>query len=71
MTPCTRRFFLGLVEAIVIPGMVILTSIWYTQSEVPFRFSILYSFNGWAGIFGGFVAYGVCPFPSHLSAVVV
>ncbi|KAI0707432.1 MFS general substrate transporter [Cerioporus squamosus] len=54
-----NRFFLGLVEAIVNPGLTILTSIWYTQSEVPFRVLIWASFNGWSGIFGGFVAYGI------------
>ncbi|OJT05237.1 hypothetical protein TRAPUB_3975 [Trametes pubescens] len=54
-----NRFFLGLLEAIVTPGLTILTSIWYAQNEVPFRALIWYSFNGWAGIFGGFMAYGV------------
>ncbi|KAI9069933.1 MFS general substrate transporter [Trametes sanguinea] len=54
-----NRFFLGLLEAIVTPGMTLLTSIWYAQAEVPFRSLIWYSFNGWAGIFGGFVAYGI------------
>ncbi|KAI0357268.1 MFS general substrate transporter [Trametes cingulata] len=54
-----NRFFLGLLEAIVTPGLTVLTSIWYAQSEVPFRSLIWYSFNGWAGIFGGFVAYGI------------
>ncbi|KAI0368206.1 MFS general substrate transporter [Pilatotrama ljubarskyi] len=54
-----NRFFLGVLEAIVTPGLTVLTSIWYAQSEVPFRALIWYSFNGWAGIFGGFMAYGV------------
>ncbi|KAI0706690.1 MFS general substrate transporter [Earliella scabrosa] len=54
-----NRFFLGLLEAIVTPGMTILTSIWYPQTEVPFRSLIWYSFNGWAGILGGFLAYGI------------
>ena len=54
-----HSFFLGLLEAIVAPGMTILTAIWYTQAEVPFRSLVWYSFNGWAGVFGGFVAYGV------------
>ncbi|TBU42628.1 MFS general substrate transporter [Dichomitus squalens] len=55
----TNRFFLGVVEAVVTPGMTILTSVWYTQTEVPFRVVTWVSFNGWAGIFGGFIAYGV------------
>ncbi|OBZ73439.1 hypothetical protein A0H81_07257 [Grifola frondosa] len=54
-----NRFFLGIFEAIVTPGLTILTSTWYTQSEVPLRLLIWYSFNGWLGIFGGFVAYGI------------
>ncbi|CDO72574.1 hypothetical protein BN946_scf184983.g57 [Trametes cinnabarina] len=54
-----NRFFLGVLEAIITPGMTLMTSIWYAQSEVPFRHLAWYSFNGWAGIFGGFLAYGV------------
>ncbi|KAI9069932.1 MFS general substrate transporter [Trametes sanguinea] len=54
-----NRFFLGLLEAVVSPGLTLLTSIWYAQSEVPFKYLVWYSFNGWAGIFGGFMAYGV------------
>ncbi|KAI0707433.1 MFS general substrate transporter [Cerioporus squamosus] len=54
-----NRLFLGLVEAVVTPGITILTSIWYAQSEVPFRTLIWCSFNGWAGIIGGFLAYGI------------
>ena len=46
-------------EAFVTPGLTILTAIWYTETEVPFRVLMWCSFNGWAGIFGGFVAYGV------------
>lgn len=40
--------------------MTLLTAIWYAQPEVPLRTLIWYSFNGWGGIFGGFMAYGVC-----------
>ncbi|PCH34581.1 MFS general substrate transporter, partial [Wolfiporia cocos MD-104 SS10] len=52
-------FFLGLIESIVTPGMTLLTAIWYAQPEVPLRTMIWYSFNGWSGIFGGFLAYGI------------
>ena len=55
----SSRLFLGLVEAVVTPGLTILTSIWYAQHEVPFRTLIWCSFNGWGGIVGGFLAYGV------------
>ncbi|KAH9938890.1 MFS general substrate transporter [Epithele typhae] len=54
-----NRLLLGMFEAIVTPGMTLLTGIWYTQSEVPFRSLIWYSFNGWAGIFGDLVAFGI------------
>ncbi|CCL98378.1 uncharacterized protein FIBRA_00373 [Fibroporia radiculosa] len=52
-------FFLGIIESIVTPGLTLLTAIWYAQAEVPLRTMIWYSFNGWAGIFGGFLAYGI------------
>ncbi|KZT03080.1 MFS general substrate transporter [Laetiporus sulphureus 93-53] len=52
-------FFLGIIESIVTPGLTLLTAIWYAQPEVPLRTMIWYSFNGFAGIFGGFLAYGV------------
>ncbi|KAI0728947.1 MFS general substrate transporter [Fomitopsis betulina] len=52
-------FFLGIVESVVTPGLTLLTAIWYSQPEVPLRTMIWYSFNGWGGIFGGFMAYGV------------
>ncbi|EMD31559.1 hypothetical protein CERSUDRAFT_78016 [Gelatoporia subvermispora B] len=61
--PDLEHFFLGLVEAIVTPGLTILTSIWYSQSEVPLRAMIWYTFNGWSGILGGFVAYAIGTIP--------
>ena len=64
-------FFLGLLEAVVTPGLTILTAIWYTQSELPFRVLIWTSFNGWSGIFGGFVAYGVSSCVASVSAWIV
>ncbi|KZT64081.1 MFS general substrate transporter [Daedalea quercina L-15889] len=52
-------FFLGIVESIVTPGLTLLTAVWYAQPEVPLRTMIWYGFNGWGGIFGGFMSYGV------------
>ncbi|KAH9840562.1 MFS general substrate transporter [Rhodofomes roseus] len=52
-------FFLGIVESVVTPGLTLLTAVWYAQPEVPLRTMIWYSFNGWGGIFGGFMSYGV------------
>ncbi|KAL8832424.1 MAG: hypothetical protein Q9170_004882 [Blastenia crenularia] len=53
------RFFLGVFEAAVTPGFALFTSQWYTKKEQGTRVGIWFSFNGWAQIFGGFLAYGI------------
>ncbi|KAK6597022.1 major facilitator superfamily transporter [Botrytis cinerea] len=53
------RFFLGVFEAAVTPGFTLFTSQWYTQKEQGLRTGIWFSFNGFAQIFGGLVAYGI------------
>ncbi|KAF2115221.1 major facilitator superfamily domain-containing protein [Lophiotrema nucula] len=53
------RFFLGVFEAAVTPGFALFTSQWYTKKEQGTRIGIWFSFNGFAQIFGGLVAYGV------------
>lgn len=53
------RFFLGLFEAAVTPGWALFTSQWYTMSEQGMRVNMWFSFNGFAQIFGGVVAYGI------------
>ena len=53
------RFFLGVFEAAVTPGFALFTSQWYTKKEQGTRVGIWFSFNGWAQIFGGLVAYGI------------
>ncbi|PNS20595.1 hypothetical protein CAC42_322 [Sphaceloma murrayae] len=53
------RFFLGAFEAAVTPGFTLLTSQWYRKSEQGLRTGIWFSFNGWAQIFGGIIAYGI------------
>lgn len=40
-------------------GFAFLTSQWYTKEEQGLRTAIWFSFNGWAQIFGGLVAYGI------------
>ncbi|PON29927.1 major facilitator superfamily transporter [Trichoderma gamsii] len=52
------RLFLGVFEAAVTPGFTLFVSQWYTKKEQGFRTSIWFSFNGFAQIFGGLVAYG-------------
>ena len=46
-------------ESAVTPGFALLTSQWYTKKEQGSRTSIWFSFNGFAQIFGGLVAYGI------------
>ena len=53
------RFLLGVCEASVTPGFALLTSQWYTKREQGLRTGIWFSFNGWAQIFGGLLAYGI------------
>ncbi|KZT57449.1 MFS allantoate transporter-like protein [Calocera cornea HHB12733] len=53
------RFFLGVFEASVSPGFALFTSQWYKVSEQGGRTGIWFSFNGFAQIFGGLVAYGI------------
>lgn len=53
------RFFLGVFEAAVTPGFALFTSQWYTQAEQATRIGIWFSFNGFAQILGGLVAYGI------------
>ncbi|EJU02353.1 MFS general substrate transporter [Dacryopinax primogenitus] len=54
-----NRFFLGLVESIVTPGLVLQTGMWYRLEEQPGRQLWWYSFQGWAAVIGGLLGYGV------------
>ena len=55
----TVRLILGVLEAAVTPAFVLLTSQWYTKREQGARTAIWFSFNGFANVLGGLVAYGV------------
>ena len=55
----TVRFILGSLEAAVTPSFVLFTSQWYTKMEQGTRTGIWFSFNGFANVFGGLVAYGI------------
>ncbi|RLL93481.1 hypothetical protein CFD26_101905 [Aspergillus turcosus] len=55
----TNRFLLGLVEAVVNPGFVLLMSMWYTAQEQPLRLEAYYCTNGIATMFGGLIGYAV------------
>ncbi|KAL3472533.1 major facilitator superfamily domain-containing protein [Aspergillus californicus] len=59
------RFFLGMTEAAIAPGLSIVVSMWYKRSEQPFRHGIWFQGITVAGIFGGLVAYGI----GHLHSI--
>lgn len=48
-----NRFLLGMIEAVVTPGFVLMTGMWYTSEEQPLRLASWYCTNGIATMFGG------------------
>ncbi|CAM1508829.1 Fc.00g025680.m01.CDS01 [Cosmosporella sp. VM-42] len=52
-----NRFFLGVAEAAIAPGLSVVTAMWYKRSEQPLRHGIWFMGNTCAGIFGGLIAY--------------
>ncbi|WWC98037.1 hypothetical protein V866_004926 [Kwoniella sp. B9012] len=54
-----NRLLLGCLEAAVTPGLGLMTPLWWKLDEIPVRHLTWYSFNGWAGIIGGLVSYGI------------
>ncbi|GJJ11800.1 hypothetical protein Clacol_006038 [Clathrus columnatus] len=54
-----NRFVLGCLEAAVTPSFVLMTGMWYTAAEQPFRQLTWYSFQAWANTIGGLIGYGV------------
>ncbi|KAJ5894472.1 hypothetical protein N7495_006163 [Penicillium taxi] len=55
----SNRFILGMVEAIVSPGLVLMMGMWYTSKEQPLRLEAWYCTNGIATMFGGLIGYAV------------
>lgn len=53
------RFFLGLVEAPLLPGAVYLLSCWYTRKEIALRVAILYSAQTLAFCSAGLIAAAI------------
>ncbi|KAG0369115.1 hypothetical protein BGZ54_000302 [Gamsiella multidivaricata] len=53
------RFFLGVAESGLFPGIVYLFSMWYTRNEQALRNGIFFSTATMAGAFGGVLAYGI------------
>ncbi|KAL1897878.1 hypothetical protein Sste5346_003730 [Sporothrix stenoceras] len=52
------RFFLGLLEAVISPAFIILTSMLWTREEQSLRTSYWLSVNGVSSILGALLAYG-------------
>ncbi|KAJ5653603.1 hypothetical protein N7490_000606 [Penicillium lividum] len=55
----SNRFLLGMVEAVVNPGFVLLMSMWYKSREQPLRLEAYYCTNGIATMFGGLLGYAI------------
>ncbi|KAK3328685.1 major facilitator superfamily domain-containing protein [Cercophora scortea] len=53
------RFFLGVTESGLFPGVVYYFSMWYKRRERQFRISLFFSAAALAGSFGGILAYGI------------
>lgn len=63
------RFFLGMAESALYPGLNFLFTTWYTRKQLNLRVAIFFSGATLAGAFGGILAYGLkyIPFPAHES----
>ena len=59
------RFFLGVTESGLFPGVVFYFSMWYKRRERQFRIALFFSGAALAGAFGGILAY-VCDSSSAL-----
>ncbi|KAI8139123.1 major facilitator superfamily domain-containing protein [Fennellomyces sp. T-0311] len=53
------RFFLGVAESGLYPGVSFYLSIWYTKKQQATRIALFYGSSTLAGAFGGILAYGI------------
>ena len=51
------RFFLGVTESGLFPGVVYYFSMWYKRRERQYRVALFFSGAALAGAFGGILAY--------------
>ncbi|KAL4889366.1 major facilitator superfamily domain-containing protein [Aspergillus ambiguus] len=54
-----NRFLLGMLEAVVNPGFMLMMSMWYTTNEQPLRLEAYYCTSGLATMFGGLIGYAI------------
>ncbi|USP81743.1 uncharacterized protein yc1106_09017 [Curvularia clavata] len=59
------RFFLGVTESGLFPGVVYYLSMWYKRNERQYRISLFFSCASLAGAFGGILAWGI----AHMNKV--
>lgn len=59
------RFFLGVAESGLFPGVVFYLSMWYKRNEQHYRISLFFSAASLAGAFGGILAWGI----AHMNGV--
>jgi MFS family permease len=52
------RFFLGVAETAIAPGLSMIVAMWYKRSEQPLRQGAWFLGNTSAGILGGLISYG-------------
>ncbi|KAH7390305.1 MFS nicotinic acid transporter-like protein [Cadophora sp. MPI-SDFR-AT-0126] len=53
------RFFLGVTESGLFPGVVFYLSMWYKRTETHYRVALFFSAASLAGAFGGILAFGI------------
>ncbi|PHH81708.1 hypothetical protein CDD83_3501 [Cordyceps sp. RAO-2017] len=53
------RFFLGVAESPIAPGLTVVVAMWYKRAEQPLRHAGWFLGNTTAGIVGGLMAYGI------------
>lgn len=53
------RFFLGVTEGGLFPGVVFYLSMWYKRAERQYRIALFFAMASLAGAFGGILAYGI------------
>jgi MFS family permease len=59
------RFFLGVAESGLFPGVCYYLSMWYKRRERQYRIALFFSAASLAGAFGGILAYVGSYFPAH------
>jgi MFS family permease len=59
----SARFFLGLAESGLFPGVVFYLSMWYKRNEQHYRVALFFSAASLAGAFGGVLAWVSFDFP--------